>query len=265
MATRAAKKVSRPRSLQAVVGNKKGADRPIMAASAPLYEQVGYIARQRLIDNVWKPGEALPSEVDLAKELGVSQGTVRKALDDMVAEHLLYRRQGLGTFVSEYTDRRALYLFFNLMAEDGTRVLPENTILSSGPKKATKLESERLRLRANAKVIRIERVRSLKDVPTILETISVPQSLFPGLAHDANLPPHLYRHYQKEYGVTIARAEERVRAVAATNEQAKHLKVDPGTPLLEIERVAVTMDVKPVELRISRCETSNYRFCTERG
>lgn len=241
----------------------KGA--PVMSASAPLYEQVGYFIRQRLIDNYWKPGTALPSEIELGKELGVSQGTVRKALDDMVADHLLYRRQGLGTFVSEYTDRRALYLFFNLMDKDGTRVLPENKILECGPRKATPLECDRLRLRANAKVIRLSRVRSLKGVPTILETVSVSQRLFPGLGRDGNLPPHLYRHYQTEYGITIAKADERARAIAASNVEAEHLGVAPGSPLLEIERVAITLDAKPVELRVSRCETSTYQFYAERG
>ena len=81
----------------------------------PLYAQVEEIIRKRLIDNYWKPGDVLPSEFDLARELSVSQGTVRKALNEMVAENLLERRQGLGTFVSEYTERRALFLYFNLI------------------------------------------------------------------------------------------------------------------------------------------------------
>ena len=84
-----------------------------------LYQQVDNTIRQRLIDNVWKPGEAIPSEMQLAAEMNVSQGTVRKALNDLVAENLLYRRQGLGTFVSEHTERRALFLFFSIVGDDG--------------------------------------------------------------------------------------------------------------------------------------------------
>ena len=84
-----------------------------------LYQKVDNIIRQRLIDNVWKPGDALPSEMQLAAELDVSQGTVRKALNDMVTENLLYRRQGLGTFVSEHTERRALFLYFSIVGNDG--------------------------------------------------------------------------------------------------------------------------------------------------
>lgn len=103
---------------------ERGARRSATGAAKPLYAQVEEIIRQRLIDNYWNPGEALPSEIQLAAELGVSQGTVRKALNDMVAENLLVRRQGRGTFVSEHTERRALFLFFNLVGEDGTRTMP---------------------------------------------------------------------------------------------------------------------------------------------
>lgn len=242
---------------------KKGM--PAIAATAPLYEQVGYLIRQRLIDGFWKPGEVLPSEIALGRELGVSQGTVRHALDDMVAEHLLVRRQGLGTFVSEHTDRRNLFLFFYLMDAAGSRVLPSNEIISRRVAKATPAEAKLLELGANSRVFRLRRVRSLKAVPTIIETVTAPTRLFPGLSRETHLPDHLYRHYQTKYAITVFKARERVSAVAATAEEAGHLGIETGAPLLEIERVAITLDERPVELRVSRCETSAYRFHTERG
>ena len=112
----------------------------------PLYQQVDNIIRQRLIDGVWEPGDALPSEMQLASELNVSQGTVRKALNDMVAENLLFRRQGLGTFVSEHTERPALFFYFSIVGLDGSRVLPESHIISCDERNANLNETEKLKL-----------------------------------------------------------------------------------------------------------------------
>ncbi|MCZ6764480.1 MAG: GntR family transcriptional regulator [Alphaproteobacteria bacterium] len=240
-------------------------DGPVITACAPLYRQVGFFIRRRLIDNYWKPGTMLPSETDLGKELGVSQGTVRKALGEMVAENLLYRRQGLGTFVCEHNDGRALSVFFNLQRDDGTRVLPESTTLSCSVEMPSCLERDQLCLHGPAKVTRVHRIRTLDGVPTIVEMVSVPTKLFPDLGRDGTLPTQLYHHYQAAYGITVAKSFERVRAVVASEEDAGHLAVDPGTPLLEIECIAFGMDAKPLELRVSRCETSTYRFRAERG
>lgn len=231
----------------------------------PLYEQVDNIIRQRLIENVWKPGDALPSEMQLAKELSVSQGTVRKALNDLVAENLLYRRQGRGTFVSEHTERRALFLYFNLIGNDGYRQLPVSRLLGCDYKRANKLERERLNLKDGDRVIRVTRVRSLRDVPVIYEVFVLPLALFPGLGKDIEIPDHLYRSYQSQFGITVARAEERARAVNASATQAALLGIKPGTALLEIDRVAFSLDGRPVEWRLSRCHTADYSYRAERG
>jgi GntR family transcriptional regulator len=232
----------------------------------PLYEQIDNMIRQRLIDNLWKPGSAIPSEMQLAAEFNVSQGTVRKALNDLVAENLLYRRQGLGTFVSEHTDRRALFLYFSLVGKDGTRELPQSRKLSSRRGPASAIERERLELARGAAVIRHRRLRFLGGRPTIVETVTVPQDLFPGLGDKGvTLPNHLYRFYESEYGITVVRAREHTGAVAAGAEEADLLELAPGAPLLEIDRIALTLDARPVEWRLSRCETSRYHYFAERG
>jgi len=235
------------------------------APGKPLYAQVEEIIRRRLIDNYWKPGEALPSEFDLARELSVSQGTVRKALNDMVAENLLERRQGRGTFVSEYTERRALFLYFNLIGRDGERAMPVSRILACEQRSATEHERDQLQLAPGDGVIALHRVRTLEDKPAIVERLTLPQELFPGLGDDPKLPEDLYRYFQGEYGITVAKADESVRAVAADPLEAQLLEVMPDAPLLEIDRVAVTIDGRPVEWRVSRCNTTNYSYVAERG
>lgn len=244
---------------------KAAAARLKRAPGKPLYAQVEEIIRKRLIENYWKPGEALPSEFELAAELSVSQGTVRKALNDMVAENLLERRQGRGTFVSEYTERRALFLYFNLKSRDGEQSMPRSRILACEQRAATETERHRLQMDKGAHVVAMHRVRTLRGRPVIVERLTLPQGLFPGLRGDMRLPENLYRFYQGEYGITVAKASESVSAVAAEALEAQLLGIMPDAPLLEIDRVAVTIDGRPVEWRVSRCNTSDYTYVAERG
>ena len=233
--------------------------------SQTLYQKVDNIIRQRLIDNVWKPGDALPSEMQLADELDVSQGTVRKALNDMVTENLLFRRQGLGTFVSEHTERRALFLYFNIVGNDGSRLLPESNILSCEEKIPTPEEAEKLQLNQGDMIVQFRRIRFFNNVPIIVETISLPLEHFPGFGTDVEPPNNLFRFYQSAYGITVAKAEEHLKAVRASAEETDLLGIADGAPLLEIDRIAKMLDSRPVEWRVSHCDTSNYRYVAERG
>jgi len=231
----------------------------------PLYQQVDNTIRRRLIDNVWKPGEAIPSEMQLAADMNVSQGTVRKALNDLVAENLLFRRQGLGTFVSEHTERRALFLFFSIVGDDGQRMLPESRLLDCTEDTAMPEEAERLQLASPEEVVRFRRVRYFDDVATIVETITLPLEHFPGFGTEVEPPNNLFRFYQSNYGVTVAKADEQLAAVSATEEEAVLLGIEPNTPLLSIDRTAKMLDERPVEWRVSHCDTTKYRYVAERG
>jgi GntR family transcriptional regulator len=229
------------------------------------YQKVDNIIRQRLIDNTWKPGEMLPSEIQLAAELHVSQGTVRKALNDMVAEHLLFRQQGVGTFISEHTERRALFLYFSIVGNDGARILPESNILMCEEKLPSPLEKSKLKLDEGEMVVRFQRIRYFNNISTIVETICLPLEHFPGFGSEMEPPNNLFRFYQSSYGITVAKAEEYLKATIATAEEAAILNIDEGTPMLEIDRIAKMLDGRPVEWRISHCDTSNYRYVSERG
>lgn len=226
----------------------------------PLYRQVRGLLVDRMIKRVWRPGESLPSEMQLAAELGVSQGTVRKALDDLVAQNLLVRRQGRGTFVNEHDQQRSLFRFFKLVSDSGEHRLPTSRLLSikSGP--ASPDEAAALGLRRGNRVVRIVRVRFLDERPTIFECISVPAALFPDLGRGQPLPNTLYALYAERFGVMVAAAREQLRAVAAGAAAARHLGLRAGVPLLEIRRVAIALDGRPVELRVSLCETGHCRY-----
>ncbi len=229
----------------------------------PLYAQVKALLLQHLIAGEWRPGELLPSEFQLADRFGVSQGTVRKALDALAADNVVVRRQGRGTFVAEHDQRRALFHFFHLVGPDGERRLPESRLVSVRRGLASRIEAGWLAVGRGTPVIRIRRVRSLDGQPAIAETIAVPQVLFPDLADIREVPNTLYDLYERRYGITIARAVERLSAVAADARDARLLGVPAGTPLLEIDRIALALDGKPVEWRVSRCLTTTHRYRVE--
>ena len=228
----------------------------------PLYRQVRELLVRRLAEGVWQPGQLLPSEGQLATELGVSQGTVRKALDALTAERLLVRRQGRGTFVAEHDEQRILFHFFKLMPDAGTPSFPESRIVSVRIAEADSGERDRLDLTAESKVVRIRRLRALDGLLAIVEDIALPEALFPGLA-GLELPNNLYGLYAARFGVTIGRARERLKAVSLDAERATLLGVPAGTPALRIDRTAQDLDERPVEWRLSLCLTERLHYLSD--
>ena len=230
--------------------------------SISLYMQIKELLTAKVGKGEWLPGSIIPSEINLAQELGVSQGTVRKAITELVENNVLTRRQGRGTFVSNHDTDRALFHFFNITDNNGHKVLPDSRVLHCRRKSASRIEASKLQLTSGANVIRIERVRNFSAKPTMAETITLPAEPFADLGRegDPDLPNTLYELYEKQYGITIHSADEHLRAVAASKHDAKLLNLEVGTPLLEIERVALTLDKTPVELRISRCSTRNHHY-----
>ena len=231
-------------------------------ASKPLYRQVRESLIRRMVEGVWAPGAPLPSEMQLAAELRVSQGTVRKALDEMAAENLVVRRQGRGTFVARHDEDRILFQFFKLVSDDGVRRFPESRVLSIAKGKASEKEAQALALARGARVIRIRRMRALGGVPILVEDLVLPEALFPGLV-EAGVPNNVYGLYAARYGVTVARAREKLKAVAAPAEDAAVLGVPPGTPALLIDRLAFSLEEVPVEWRVSLCLTGTMHYLSD--
>jgi GntR family transcriptional regulator len=228
----------------------------------PLYRQVKDVLVRRIADGVWAAGGALPSEPDIAADLGVSHGTVRKALDELAAENLVVRRQGKGTFVVRHDEARILFQFFKLIPDTGERRFPDSRILGVEVREADAEAARILALRKGAKVVALERVRSLADKVCIVERIVLPKVLFPGI-EKRDLPNNLYELYRAEFGVTITRAAERLKAVPASRREARHLDVPVGAPLLAIDRTALAIDGAPVEWRVSLCRTDAFHYLSD--
>ncbi|MGL4636979.1 MAG: GntR family transcriptional regulator [Beijerinckiaceae bacterium] len=228
----------------------------------PLYQRVRERLTQRIMDGTWIAGNMVPSEMQIAAELGVSQGTVRKALDEMTAANLLVRRQGRGTFVATHDESRILFQFFKLQLDGGARIFPESEVLGVETYAATQKEADKLGLFLNEPVIRIHRVRSLDGKRCISEMIVLPAALFEGI-EQGDVPNNLYDSYARRFGVTVGGGVETLKATAATQKEAQDLGLPQGHPLLLIDRVATAIDGRPVEWRVSLCNTAHMQYVTE--
>ena len=233
----------------------------------PLYVRVRAAMVERLISGQWKPGQMLPSEFAIAAELGVSQGTVRKALDDMTAQGLLLRKQGKGTFVAEQQDTEILFRFYRLTldadAGKAATQFPDSHYLSTRQSIANSHEQSILSLSNNDEVWKIERTRHQDDKVLLWERLVLPCRLFPDLDETSTLPNNVYQFYGKRYGIIIARVEEQLRAVAADENTANHLLVPPNTPLLQIDRRAIGLNGSTVEWRLSLCRSDMMHYRNE--
>ena len=228
----------------------------------PLYEQVRARLAEAISAGRWRAGESIPSEGELARSFGVAIGTIRKAVDSLVAAQALVRRQGKGTFVTQHDGSRLLFHFFHVVGRDGSKQYPEARLLAFARARAGPAEAGALAIARDDKVIRIRNLLSLGGRPAIVDDITLPAALFPGLTEKTFRARDntIYHLYQSRYGINVLRTDERLRAVVATREVAELLQVAPGAPLLEIRRVALTFRDRPVELRISRVDTTRHDY-----
>lgn len=232
----------------------------LSARFQPLYKQVYDLLVDRLANNHWKPSEPLPSEFALADELGVSQGTVRKALNQMVDEKLLTRRQGKGTFVAEHTQESSLFRFFRFKESGGEKLIPETKVISKKVRKVKPREAEILDIKADEQVCEMIRVRSLLDKKTVLERVIQPLSIFPGIDQEDEVPNSLYSYYQEKYSISIVRVEEELKATTLNDEQAQLLSLDKDIPVLMVERSSINIDGRIVEWSQSLCSTERFVY-----
>ena len=232
------------------------------AAFSPLYQQIKTLLLQSLDQGEWKPGEAIPSEVDLAARFQVSQGTVRKAIDELAADNLLLRRQGKGTFVATHHEAKVRFRFLRLAPDDGVPVVSSSQILECRQVRSPADIATLLQMRTGDTVVNLRRLLSFEQVPTILDDIWLPGSVFKdlstrSLAH--NKGP-LYAFFESEYGVSMVRADEKIKAVSATSDQARLLRVAPDAPLLRVERVSFTYGDRPMEVRRGLYVTDSFHY-----
>ena len=234
---------------------------------SPLYRQIKTLLLQRLESGEWRPGEAIPSESELATRFNVSQGTVRKAIDEMAAENLLLRRQGKGTFVASHDDPRAFFRFLRLVPLAGGIEQAQSIPLECWRAKAGPEVARMLELNIGDPINIVRRLLQFAGKPVVVDEIYLPGSIFGTVTLEMlrDYQGSLYSFFENRFGIRMVRAEERLRAVPADRASAELLKVAEGSPLLSVERVSFSYGDKPVEWRRGLYSTNDHCYFNELG
>ena len=239
--------------------------RPDSPTFSPLYRQIKNLMLNALDSAEWRPGQAIPSEQELALRFNVSQGTVRKAIDEMAAENLLIRKQGKGTYVASHTDPRSLFRFLRLVPMDGDIAHPQSVPIDCWRAKAGNEAARMLGIELGAPVTILRRLLKFAGKPVVVDEIYLSGEIFHGLTMEVLQGAHgsLYSLFESRFGVRMIRAEERIRAVAADRMVAETLGVAEGTPLLSVERLTFTYGDRPVEWRKGLYSTAEHYYLNE--
>jgi GntR family transcriptional regulator len=235
------------------------------AAGMPLYRVVKRSLLNAIEAGTCAPGHTLPSETELAGAMGVSIGTLRRAVDELTAENILVRRQGRGTFVATHGTDRFLLQFFHVERGDGLREAPHAELLSFERMRCEADPARALGLHAGDPVLRIENRLHLQDRAVVHDCITLPLALFKGLTEKRlrERSGTLYQLYQSDFGITVVRALERARAIAADRHAARVLGVAVGMPVMQVRRTALTFGDRPVEHRSSVIDTTQHDYVNQ--
>lgn len=232
---------------------------------SPLYRQIKGLILQALEAGEWRPGQVIPSEQELAGRYNVSQGTVRKAIDEMAADNLLVRKQGKGTYVASHNDPRALFRFLRLVPIDGELSSPSSVPLECWRAKAGPEAARMLDIRPGDPITIVRRLLRFAQKPVVIDEIYLPGEVFQGLTLEVlqSWSGSLYSLFESRFGLRMIRAQESIRAVAADRSASEALRVPEGKPLLSVERVTYTYGDKPVEWRRGLYLTDEHFYLNE--
>jgi GntR family transcriptional regulator len=235
-------------------------------ASGPHYKLLREQILNDLKNGVLKPGEAIPPEVQIRDKYGVSIGTIRKAVDKLVEDGLLIRQQGRGTFVSVHDQQRTLHSFFRIANKNGQKEVPHGEVVSFSKGRADEALARSLNVKVGVPIFAMRNLLSLGGSPVIVDDIQLPQHLFPNLTksiiQDRQDEP-IYHLYHSKFGINVLSIIEYLTAVRAPADVRTLLQVPAQTPLLQVDRIALTFDDVPVEFRRRYVHTEQYEYVND--
>jgi GntR family transcriptional regulator len=232
---------------------------------SPLYQQIKALLTSSLKAGAWRPGEVIPSEVELARRYEVSQGTVRKAIDELAAENLLVRRQGRGTYVATHQEAKAQFRFLRLRPNDGVVRAPKSRLIDCKKVRATVDVAKSLNVKATESCLLIRRILDFDNKPEVLDELWLASNAFRGLTAERieqfNGP--LYGLFEAEFGIRMIRAEERITAQKIGKTEADLLLLEPGASVLVVDRTSYTYEGAAVEFRRGFYKTDSFHYFNE--
>lgn len=221
----------------------------------PFYIKIREALRQEIEEKRLLPGQKIPAEDELATQYGVSRMTVRQGLTDLIDEGLIYRRHGVGTFVSQppvSRDHTGLTNFFEAAKAKGIEASMRVLLADIIP--ARLKVAKALALNEGELAVRIKTVRFADQVPVTIHDAHLPYKLFSQLLQE-DLESHHIWEYMEQYGYPVKRAVQRLEARECDEETAKYLEIEVGVPILYKERTVYAEDGTPVE----------FTYCYNRG
>lgn len=238
------------------------------ARKQPLYDQLVDLLSDK-IQNDMHPGDALPSERDLAETYGLSRTTVRLAMSELEELGLVTRKHGKGTFVSsvsrDTTDLMGTYSFTDQMRSLGR--VPHTEVLDFEVREASKFVTQNMDLRLGEAVFRMRRLRSADGVPMMLERTYMPVKVFGGLTQHMVESKSLYEIVEQDFRMKIKTAEEAFGARAARPDEAKLLKIDEDAPVLHLVRTTYNSKNVVIEYTrsVARADMFEYKIVHTRN
>ena len=231
------------------------------------YKRVKYSITELLRQNKWRHNQAIPSEPILAARYQVSIGTIRRAINELVAENILVREQGRGTFVVSHTPDYMLNVFFRIESSEGVRELPHSKLLSFEKIRATQLVAKKLAIKPYEKVYKVKTLLSFRYQPAIVDEIYLSEKMFPNLNESffSDRNETLYGLFQRVYGITVLNISETIEAIPGNSDISKLLKLKINMPILCVKRVAYAYKGKPVDMRIRYIHSRKYRYFNNLG
>lgn len=228
----------------------------------PLYQRLRDEMLEKIASGQWLPGETIPTEAELTRQYGVAVGTVRKAVETLVAEGLLLRAQGRGTFVRRPNFDGSLFRFFRQVGDGDQAVVPQSRILSCARVTPSDTVRQALALGEAAACVYLERIRLVDGKPLFHERIWLPLEPFEHLLEVQlqDFPALLYPFYETHCGQRVASAKETLSVASADAQLAGTLQVEEHSPVVVIERTALGYDRRPLEYRLSQAAGSSFRY-----
>lgn len=238
------------------------------ARKQPLYDQLVDLLSDK-IQNEMHPGDALPSERDLAETYGLSRTTVRLAMSELEELGLVTRKHGKGTFVSsvsrDTTDLMGTYSFTDQMRSLGR--VPHTEVIDFELREASKFVAQNMDLRLGEAVFRMRRLRTADGVPMMLERTYMPVKVFDGLTQRMVESKSLYEIVEQDFRMKIKTAEEAFGARAARPDEARLLKIDEDAPVLHLVRTTYNSKNVVIEYTrsVARADMFEYKIVHTRN
>jgi len=227
----------------------------------PLYFQVAENIREKITQNIYQLGKHIPTETQLQNEYNVSRETIRKAISDLVAEGLIEKVRGKGTFVVEPKIVHRIGSIYGCTEEMlGRGMVPSTKLLEIvelSPPESMRIE---MRLTGSAKIIKLKRLKYADNKPVAILTSYIPSELVPGICQDNFMDGSLYKTFEQVYHHVLSKAEEVIEAGSAGEQEAHTLEIQKNSPLLVANRLTYLENGSVIEKLIAFYRSDVYKY-----